>query len=144
MKLLAFLPLAVIALVIVLKVVRFAQSSPEKRREIFTPKGGLRIAGSIMVLLALSVGVFLFVFGTASFGAMSAAKDYLREQFGPSASWSVAVHEHTKASTHPRKGSYQMTYKYGKERGALSVEYTEEGGELIYKITPSEKGPTRR
>ena len=122
-------------------VVRLIRASPEVRREMLRVKRRtvVIIAGAFVVTL-LAVGVLVFsTFGLTGIRAVSAAKDYLHEQYGDRDTWDIQLSDHIEHSKKPETGVYHLHYQYGEKEGFLVAEYFERDGKLTFKITPKPK-----
>jgi hypothetical protein len=126
---------------VVVFVIRLARASPEKRKEMLRPsrKTILIFAGTIVAVFLISGAVIFSFFGTIGICATLATRDYLKGQFGPRDSWSIALSEHIERSKKPAAGVYQIHYQYGEKEGSLVAEYFEQDGKLVFKITPKDK-----
>ena len=116
-------------------------SSDLKRADMVRPKKKtiLTVVGvSVAAFVAIGVLIFSF-FGVTGIHATSAAKNYLREQYGPRDIWEISLSEHVERSKKPEAGLYQLHYRYGEKEGDLVVEYFERDGKLAFKITPKER-----
>jgi hypothetical protein len=132
--------LAVLAL-IVAAAVRWFRVKPEQRSVIVRQKKKailVAIGASVVVFVAISAAIFSF-FGVTGIRATSAAKDYLRDQYGPRDAWEISLSGRVERSKKPEAGSYQIHYLYGEKQGDLVAEYFERDGKLAFKITPKEK-----
>ena len=134
--------LAVLALVIFF-VIRLVRASKEKRSEMLgirKNKRAIILLSSVFVAATVIIaGAFFFFVGTTGMRAGSAAKNYLEEQYGPSATWELSWGEHIERSKKPAAGTYEIGYQYGGKSGYLVVEYTEHEGKMTYKVTPKQK-----
>ena len=132
--------LAILGLVVALAV-RLFRASPEKRSAMLRPKKKtiLFAAGTFAVFFIVVGAVIFSAFGTAGISVTSAAKDYLREQYGPVDTWTIDLSDHVERSQKPESGLYQIHYRYGDKEGDLVVEYFERDGKLAFKITPRQK-----
>jgi len=134
--------LAVLALIVVFAI-RFIRAPKEKRSEMLGVRKNKRaiiVVSSGFVAIALIVaGAFFFFVGTTGMHAGSAAKDYLEEQYGPSATWELSYGVHTERSKKPAVGTYEIGYHYAGKIGFLLVEYAEHDGKITYKVSPKQK-----
>ncbi len=124
-------------------VLRLLRASKEKRGEVLSlPKNkrAIILLSSVFVALALVAGsFFVLTAGTTGIRAGSAAKDFLREKYGPSPTWELAIGRHIEHCKEPEAGSYEVDYQYAGKRGALLVEYAERDGTFAFKVTPKEE-----
>lgn len=134
--------LAVLVLFVVF-VIRLVRASKEKRSEMLDIRKNKRaiiFLAFVFVVIALTVaGSFFFLVGTTGMHAGRAAKNYLKEQYGPSATWELSWGEHIKRSEKPAAGTHEIDYHYAGKSGSLVVEYAEHGGKITYKVTPKQK-----
>lgn len=124
-------------------VVRLFRASKEERGAMLSfqkNKRAILLISSVFVAFALILGgFFISLVGTTGIRAGSAAKDFLREKYGQSATWELSLGKHIEHSKKPAAGSYEVDYQYAGKRGVLVVEYAERDGRLAFRVTPKEK-----
>lgn len=134
--------LAVLALFIFF-VIRFVRASKVKRSAMLgirKNKRAIILLSSVFAAAFLAIaGTFFFLVGTTGMRAGSAAKEYLKEQYGPSATWELSWGEHIERSKKPAAGTHEIDYHYAGKSGSLLVEYAEHDGKIAYKVTLKQK-----
>jgi len=131
--------LALLGLIVTF-IVRWFRTTPEKRADIRpTKKTVLFVVGtSVVGFLALG-SMIVYFFGIIGIRVTSAAKDYLRTQYGPTSSWEISILEHIEYSKKPEAGIYRLHFRYGEKEGDLLAEYIRRDGKLEIDIPPLKK-----